>query len=183
MVELSKEGLKDKLISSDYYREQEDDSAQANLSTDQTSQMTEQTDDEQTPRERALARLFELSGGFGKFSYLIMFANQCVVSSFNFILYGLGFLVQKPDYTCTFADPASVKDPFSVCTAENICDGHPQILSWGIDWDSNNSLQNWQQKLNLMCRPEWEAGSLGSVYFIACVTTLFWLPRLGDVYG
>ena len=34
-----------------------------------------------------------------------------------------------------------------------------------------------------MCRPKWQAGSLGSAYFIGYVFTLLWLPRLADVYG
>ena len=101
------EGLKDKLMNQDSYLEQEDECLQVKTPADQASQSNEPTgDDDQTPREEALARLFEASGGFGMFSYFVLFANQCVVSSFNFILYGLGFLVQKPDYTCTFVDPA-----------------------------------------------------------------------------
>ena len=34
-----------------------------------------------------------------------------------------------------------------------------------------------------MCKPGWQTGSLGSVYFIGFVLTLLWLPRFGDIYG
>ena len=92
-------------------------------------------------------------------------------------------MLQEPDYTCTFTDPSSITDPDDVCTAENICDDDPRIASWDIDWSSNVSLHNWNQKLDLMCKPEWLTGSLGSVFFVGFVCTTLWLPRLADTIG
>ena len=34
-----------------------------------------------------------------------------------------------------------------------------------------------------MCRPDWQVGALGSIYFVGYVLTLPWLPRLADVHG
>ena len=88
------------------YQEHDSESGTLQTDDDQASFSKETTDEDQTPRQKALARLFELSGGFGKFSYFALFANQCVVSGFNFLIYGMGFLLQEPDYTCTFTDTA-----------------------------------------------------------------------------
>lgn len=92
-------------------------------------------------------------------------------------------MIQEQEFTCQFTDPVAVTDPEQVCTAENICDNDPEISSWAVDWNSKKSLYNWQQKLDLMCRPGWQVGALGSVYFIGYVLTLLWLPKLADIHG
>ena len=53
------------------------------------------------------------------------------------------FLIQKQEYTCIFTDEETA-DP-ELCTRENICDEHPQIASWEVDWSNSRSLNNWIQ--------------------------------------
>jgi len=92
-------------------------------------------------------QLFEASGGWGKFQFFAFFCIQCAISCNNFWNNGLGFLIQKPAYTCTFT--SEVSDPSDVCTAENICDDDTRIDTWEIDWSSDLSLHNWQERLDL----------------------------------
>lgn len=149
---------------------------------DQSDNYSERQEHEMT-KEQALDRLFAASGNFGKFQFFSFFTFQSAISCYSFWFYGMGFMIQEPAYKCTFTDPTQITDPDSVCTAENICDGNPLIASWNIDYSSADSLDNWQEKLDMMCKPKWLASSLGSIYFIGFVLTLVWLPRLADVYG
>lgn len=48
---------------------------------------------------------------------------------------------------------------------------------------SEKSLNNWQQKLDLMCEDSWKIGLLGSSMFIGWASTLLWLPSFGDRFG
>jgi len=105
---------------------------------------------------------------------------NCGLSGNYFCIYGIGFLVQKPEYCCTFSESGVSRD---VCTQKNICRHDPRIQSWEIDWNSEKSLLNWHQTLDLMCSPEWKVGLLGSIYFIGFAATLLWVPRLADMYG
>ena len=77
-------------------------------------------DEDLTPREKLLTKLFKLTGGFSTFEFFAVFVYQCNFSSLSFWLYGMGFLTQYPDYTCTFKDPSQVTDPSEVCTAPSI---------------------------------------------------------------
>ena len=74
-------------------------------------------------------------------------------------------------------------NPAEVCTASNICQGDDRIASWEIDWNSDLSLHNWQEKLDLMCEPEWKVKMMVSSYFIGWCVTLLWLPLLSDGFG
>jgi len=49
--------------------------------------------------------------------------------------------------------------------------------------NSEKTLNNWQQKLDLMCEDSWKVGLLGSAMFIGWASTLLWLPAFGDRYG
>lgn len=52
-----------------------------------------------------------------------------------------------------------------------------------MDYTSEKTLDNWQNKLDLMCQPSWKIGALGTALFIGWASTLLWVPRLGDKYG
>jgi len=156
----------------------EKDTTIALLTTEEV--LTSNQEEVKVDKKEVLAELYEASGGFGRFQYCIFFVFQSAMSAYSLWFYGLGFLTQVPDYSCVFSESGVSQD---ICTAEKICDGDPRILSWEIDWDSSKSLYNWQQKLDLMCRPEWQAGFIGTIYFIGYVVTLLWIPRLADAYG
>ena len=44
-------------------------------------------------------------------------------------------------------------------------------------------MQNWSEKIGLICRPGWQIGMLGSLYYAGWCSTLLWLPRISDKYG
>lgn len=76
-----------------------------------------------------------------------MFVVQCQMSSIAFWWNSLGFYIQQPQYVCEFT--TDVKDPDEVCTPKNICDHDPRIQSSYIDWDDQNSLHNWIERLDM----------------------------------
>lgn len=88
--------------------------------------------------------------------------------------------MQRQVYQCDFVDP---KADASICTAENICDEDPRIANWQVDYSNNRSLQNWQQRLDLMCEPDWKASLLGAVWCLSWSVMLLWVPKLADKTG
>lgn len=44
-------------------------------------------------------------------------------------------------------------------------------------------LDNWVDKLDLLCRPKKELGFIGSCFFIGIISTMFWMPVLSDRIG
>ena len=132
-------------------------------------------------KETAIEELFDAAGGFSYFQIFAFLCVQCAISCNNFWNNGLGFLIQKPAYKCTFTE--TVKDPDDVCTVENICDDDPRIEDSWVDWSDPDSLHNWQERLDLKCRPSWLVGTLGSAFFAGYVVTMMWLPRFADKKG
>lgn len=120
---------------------------------------------------------------FGKFQVLVYAAIGFGINSTGFWFYILGFLYQEPAYKCTVTpDHASYID--QVCTRQNICAGDNRIISWEVDEDSDRSLDNWRQKLDIdMCKDTWKPSLIASAFFIGWCITLLWLPRFADVYG
>ena len=44
-------------------------------------------------------------------------------------------------------------------------------------------LNNWVDKLDLLCKPKHEIGYLGSSFFFGIVSSVIWVPLLSDKYG
>ena len=44
-------------------------------------------------------------------------------------------------------------------------------------------LDNWVDKLDLLCESKLKIGLIGSVYFAGVITTLLFVPPLSDRYG
>lgn len=70
-----------------------------------------------------------------------------------------------------------------MCNVENICAGDPRITSWEVDYADSRSLENWVQKLDLMCEPDWKGALLGSISLFAMLISLPVLPPLSDKFG
>ena len=62
-------------------------------------------------------------------------------------------------------------------------DANKAITSWKIDTKSERSLNNWHEKLDLTCVPEFKAASMMAAFFIGWAIALLFLPRLADIYG
>ena len=44
-------------------------------------------------------------------------------------------------------------------------------------------LDNWVEKLDLLCRSPSQVGFLGSCYFIGIIFAISWVPKVSDLYG
>ena len=133
--------------------------------------------------EELLENTFTDIGGFGKFQLFACITLSSGISATSFWLYEMGYLTQKHIYKCSFNNPSSIINPADVCTVANICGKNSQIASWQVDWNSEVSLHNWQEKLDLMCEPEWKINLLITGYFLGWCATLLWVPFLSDQSG
>jgi MFS family permease len=97
--------------------------------------------------------------------------------SSGFALYNLAYLELMPSFTCNYVGSTQ---QFS-CQPEDFC-SNPE-LEYRFDYSAENSIHNWVEKLNLTCRPGWQIGLLGSVYFMGWCCTLLWVPPLADKHG
>mmetsp|Transcript_1601 Transcript_1601/g.2370 ORF Transcript_1601/g.2370 Transcript_1601/m.2370 type:complete len:300 (-) Transcript_1601:727-1626(-) len=130
--------------------------------------------------EDKIEQIYQDIGGLGKFQVFATITFLLGLSGQNWWFYVLGYLTQEPDsFVCTYA--TEFYQP--ACTKENICAGNPAITSWEADPDSDKTLYNWQQQLDLTCVDEWKVGMLGSGYFLGWCSTLLWMPGLSVKYG
>ena len=108
------------------------------------------------------------------------------MSSTSFFVYEVGYFTQAPtEYTCQYVEgyvPPENKDD-TICTQENICDGNPNIKSWEADPNSDDTLYNWQQRLDLTCKNDILIGLIGASIFLGMSVTLLWLPSFADRGG
>lgn len=99
----------------------------------------------------------------------------------------IGFLLQMPDFKCTFSESVPIDELQNVnddlCTVERICAGDPQIKSWQVDETSSRTLDNWVTKFDLMCVPKWKTALLPAIGMLAWTLTSLWLPRIADTHG
>ena len=69
----------------------------------------------------------------------------------------------------------------ATCTKAEICSGE---YDWEIDYESNHSLHNWYQKLDLYCEDKWKIGFITSAFFVGwTICLILFLPRTADIYG
>ena len=132
-------------------------------------------------RQERVDDLIEQAGGVGLFQIFSFVIFVCGLSGIHFLWYGIPLYIKHPIYVCQWANP-ELHDG-TACTAEQICADSPEILSWSVDWQNQESMHNWQQKLDIMCVSKFKVGLLGSSYFIGWCFSLLWAPRLADIYG
>jgi len=44
-------------------------------------------------------------------------------------------------------------------------------------------LDNWVEKLDLLCEPKHRLGMLGSAYFVGITSSMFVIPKMADIWG
>ena len=98
-----------------------------------------------------------------------------LISSTSFVIYNLGFLELMPEFECNYPGNSTTFP----CKEKDFC---------GTDIEYSivkgpDTLDNWVEKLSLICRPGWQVGMLGSSLFIGWTLTTLWLPKLADTYG
>ena len=116
--------------------------------------------------------------GKGYFKYLALVSLTASMSSLDFIYMNLAFLIQKPVYQCKYTG----SQDWTVCTEEEICgssDGAPSF-EWRINWDDEDSLHNWYEKLDLMCASSFKINVLLFAYFLGISVTVLWVPQFSD---
>lgn len=118
------------------------------------------------------------AGGFGCMQLLVVITCMCCFSSVNFFFAQMSYMELYPKYTCTYSNQT---EPMH-CKPEDFCH-NANVTSYVIDWDADESLHNWVEKLNLTCVSKEKIGWLGSSFFVGWIATLFVLPRLADLYG
>lgn len=100
-----------------------------------------------------------------------------VYVSNGYIFYALTYLELWPDYIC---DPKIDKKD---CNRELMCKNPDNYNLIHVDWSSTRSLENWVDRLDLICQPNWKVGLLGSMYLLGWSLACLVVPRLGDLYG
>mmetsp|Transcript_24027 Transcript_24027/g.36967 ORF Transcript_24027/g.36967 Transcript_24027/m.36967 type:complete len:262 (-) Transcript_24027:1110-1895(-) len=69
------------------------------------------------------------------------------------------------------------------CNREEICaEALPKSDYQPIKTESEY-LDNWVEKLDLLCRPDHEIGLLGSCFFIGVIISILWVPKTSDQIG
>lgn len=103
---------------------------------------------------------------------------MCYVSN-GYIFYALTYLELWPDYIC---DTNIIKPP-QECDHTVMCKypNDPSIIR--INTTSTHTLDNWVDRLDLVCQPAWKIGLIGSMYLFGWSIGCLFVPRFGDVYG
>ena len=103
----------------------------------------------------------------------------------------LAFLEKLPtEFECVqessfkmIADEDSHLVNWKHCTKTEICASSlPREHYRPVETDIGY-LNNWVDKLGLLCRPKKEVGFIGSCFFIGIILSITWVPPLADSYG
>lgn len=108
---------------------------------------------------------------------LIFFAVSGGITSILLVLNNVALFEVVPHFTCSMVGSDEVFD----CVEANFC-GNPNVTFW-IDREHPEMIYNWAEQIGLICRPGWQVGMLGSVYFGGWCMTLLWMPQLSDRIG
>ena len=99
--------------------------------------------------------------------------------SMAFWHFNLGYMLQKPDYECTYLGERD----YVACKLEKICSNDSKIVDWRVDWDSEKTLDNWIVKFDLHCEASWMLALPGALSFTGWTLGAFILPPMSDIYG
>ena len=109
-----------------------------------------------------------------------IFSSFVIIWNFNtngYNAYALPYYELMPIFYCKYKnDPGT-----HTCTSMELDD--PKVVSHEIDWNSPYSIHNWVEQMNLIDTPKSIIGLIGSAFFLGWVIGLFFVPRLGDLYG
>ena len=64
-----------------------------------------------------------------------------------------------------------------------MCDNPNNYPLIHVNEESTRTLDNWVQKLDLICEPNYKIGLIGSMYLFGWSVACLFVPRLGDLYG
>ena len=81
-----------------------------------------------------------------------------------------------------------INNQWQSCTKTHICETYyPHEIREGLSYRSvksdPNYLNNWVDKLGMLCESQSNIGFLGSSYYIGIVMAMLVIPALSDYYG
>ena len=99
--------------------------------------------------------------------------------------YTLPYLILMPDYMCRSKASLTSNDPIESfeCKPDDFCPADSLVNIDYINWNSDRSLYNWVQKLDLSCKTDTEIGLIGAMYFVGILCSVLTFMRLSDIYG
>lgn len=130
-----------------------------------------------------IEEMIEKAGGIGLFQIYAMVVLISGIHAVTTVITPIGFLLQMPDFKCTYIKGVTAESEENICTTEYICAQDPRIESWEVDYESERTLENFQTRFNLVCTPEWQSALIPGLAFLGWTLTLLWMPRLADIYG
>ncbi len=136
-----------------------------------------------TDKGLTLDDAFVRAGGLGKFQLFLLIFYGFTITCASYTLYNIDPLTEKPDYLCL--DEATNEWTDVDCDAETICASFDsdEPITYKIDWDSVDSLDNWVFKLDLMCVPDEKAYRISQIYYIGEMVGGLSITRIPDVFG
>ena len=108
------------------------------------------------------------------------------ICSYDWILFTMQFLEKMPNYLC-LTDPNSFSDNWVSCGREEICADlelpNRKFTAFKPNKTDDDYLDNWVEKLDMMCLSDTQIGLMGSSFFLGLFLFLPIIPSLGDKYG
>ena len=100
------------------------------------------------------------------------------------MLFGLSFLELEPKhFECRSVDVDTGAETWKHCTKEEICGNALSKEDYRPVKDDPEYIDNWVDKLDLLCVEKFKVGLLGSIFFAGIVTGVLFVPALSDWYG
>ena len=96
--------------------------------------------------------------------------------AYDWIFHALFFLEKLNKYECKKADL------WVPCTQHEICHNVKNTIFRAIKSDEFY-LDNWVEKLDLVCEPDTRIGYIGSAFFAGLLMGLAFIPTISDKYG
>ena len=92
----------------------------------------------------------QLVGGFGLFQWIVVLVNCGNYLRSAYTYYAVPYMIQYPEYLCT--SPGSTEQYECYPYDEPAFCDNPDV-TYEVNYDSNVSLHNWIQTLDLNCTP------------------------------
>ena len=144
------------------------------------AERVEAREDSLDEKDTVVDEELDRAGGCGFFQiYAQLFITLGMVSM-GFWHLNLGYMLQIPQYECTYLGST---EGFIPCDQVTICSSDPAITDWRVDWDSKKSLNNWIVTFDWHCKPAWMLALPGACSFIGWTLGSFFLPPMSDIYG
>ena len=121
---------------------------------------------------------------------LLLVLFTLIVNEIDNVLFGMAFLELEPKhFECQETEHYTDSEGHDVATETWRDCSKSEICEKGYDHDhyravhDDEYLDNWVDKLELLCESKLKIGLIGSLYFAGVITTLLFVPPLSDRFG